>query len=109
MPLGLLHHKLARKLPIVFDLGTTRSLLEAFELSVLLLSDYPCKAGPLVDLVNLPLRGFCFDLKVRDILEEIWLNSVVERVALRADAKYEASFGLIPVSYPGGPAICIIQ
>lgn len=109
MPLGLLHHKLARKLPIVFDLSTTRSLLEAFELSVLLLSDYPCKAGPLVDLVNLPLRGFCFDLKVRVILEEIWLNSVIKCVALRANTKYKASLSLKPVGYPGGPAICIIQ
>ena len=80
----------------------------ASDLSVVLLCDHPREAGPLVDLVNLPLRGFRLDLEVHVILEEIWLNSVIECVALRVNTKYEASFGLEPVSLPDGPAIWII-
>ena len=73
----------------------------------MLLCDHPSEAGPLVDLVNLPLRGFFLDLEVLVILEEIWLNSVIECVALRANSKNEASLSLEPVSYSDGPAIWI--
>ena len=93
--------------PFVFDLGSPSSPLEPPQLGVVLLSDHPSEAGPFVHLVGLPVGGFGLYLKVHDVLEKIWLNSITVCVALRVDSKYEASLGLKPVSLPDGPAICI--
>ena len=80
--------RLVLGLPIVFDLGSPSSpLLEPAYLRVVLLCDHPSEAVPLVDLVGMPLRGFGLDLEVYAILEEIWVNSVIESVALRVHSK----------------------